>query len=150
MNLETSKKVLKVFGILAIIGGIFFLLISLLALFGGAALTTVTEPDAQQASGYAFELSFLMLISGIVFLLEGIFSLKAVKDATKAQPAWILAIISIVIAVIDLISTIVTGQTSNLFSHFCNLVTSIVVFIAVNNIKKSVTESEQKEEPKQA
>ncbi len=73
----------------------------------------------------------LFFILGVISLLEGIFSLRGAKDASKIMPAWIFAIIGVIAAVIGLF----TG--GSLGSSVFSLIINIVIFIAANKIRKT-------------
>ena len=82
MDLETSKKLLKIFGI--IILGILGILSGLLAFAGGGLIAAANQSDAATlGAGLAVVAGVILVISGIVSLLQGIFSVRAAKDTSK-------------------------------------------------------------------
>ena len=81
MTVETSNKILKIFGILGIIGGALSLILGLVASFGGSLVTEATEDET--AGFMVVFIGIIMVISGIVSLIEGIFSVRAAKDNSK-------------------------------------------------------------------
>ena len=100
MSLEKSQKVVKVLGILSVISAVLGL-IAAIGMFGltglGAASIDTAALDDQTAAGLASlgMVGIILLVSAIVELLQGIFSLRAAKDASKAMPLWIISIISV-------------------------------------------------------
>ena len=73
----------------------------------------------------------IFFILGLISILEGIFSIRGAKDASKIMPAWIFAIIGVIAAVIGLF----TGGSMG--SSIASLIVNIVIFVAANKIKKS-------------
>ena len=137
MSLENSKKILKIFGILGIIGGIFMIILGVVGVaLGGAVIGTAGDVEEDMVTGATVTIAMvIVLISGIVSLLEGIFSVRASKDTTKIQPAWIFAIIGLVSAVIGVVSAITSG--GSFLSPLGTLAINGVIFMAANTIKKS-------------
>ena len=130
MSLGTSKMVLKIFGIFSIICGVFVIALGVFALVGLTQISPdelASDPTLSTGAGSIAILLFL----GLVSLLEGIFSLRGAKDASKIMPAWIFAIIGVITGVIGLFTGGVLG--GSIFS----LIINIVIFIAANKIKKS-------------
>ena len=102
-NIDNAKSTLKILGILCIILGVLGILggIALVAggsLIGGelfsAGVTSAEEaPAAGALTSLVFIAGIIALVSGIIDLLEGIFSVRASKDFSKIQPAYIFSII---------------------------------------------------------
>jgi vacuolar-type H+-ATPase subunit I/STV1 len=138
MSLEKSQKIVKVLGILAIISAVVSLLaaVGLLGL-GGVGVATIDSATDEQATGVAvvFFLGIVLLVTGVVDLLEGIFSLRAAKDASKAGPLWVFSIIGLVLAAIAVIASLMNGGQS-LGSDICTLLINGGIFYLANNIKK--------------
>ncbi|MBP3200109.1 MAG: hypothetical protein J6M39_00460 [Lachnospiraceae bacterium] len=154
MSLNTSKTILKVFGIISIIFGILGLLGGIASIFGGAAINLGTATgevnmDATTAAGGAAVLGILGLIicfDSIIGLISGICSVRASKDSSKIMPAWIFALIGLVLSIISAISTFTfpsttNGSTSNLIGTIIGVIIGVgidaLVFAAANNIKQS-------------
>ena len=130
MSLKTSKLILKIFGIFSIICGIILIILGVVVVIGASQLSPdeiASDPSISAGvSGMA-----LLFILGILSLLEGIFSLRGAKDASKIMPAWIFAIIGVIAAVVGLF----TGGSMG--GSISSLIVNIVIFIAANKIKKS-------------
>ena len=136
MSLEKSQKIVKVLGILSIISAV-LAFIAAIGLFGigglGASMGANDENVAMGAAIMVF-LGVVMLVEGIVSLVQGIFSLQAAKDATKANPLWIISLIGVVLAVLSVITSLTTGQ--DVLSKIFSLAISCFTFYLANNIKK--------------
>ena len=130
MSLNTSKRILKIFGIFSIISGVFLIILGCIVLVGASQLSPEEiASDPSLSAGVASIAVFFVM--GLISLLEGIFSLRGAKDAAKIMPAWIFAIIGVITAVIGLF----TGGTMG--SSIFTLIINIVIFTAANKIKKS-------------
>ena len=138
MEKSTSQKIIKVLGILSIIGAV-LCLVGAAGMFGvgGIGALSVDPEDSEMATGVValFLGGFLLLISGLLELLQGIFSLRAAKDATKAQPLWVISVISLILSVISLISSFGKGG-QEVFSAIFSVIVSAVILYLANNIKK--------------
>ena len=135
MSLETSRKVLKISGILAIIFGCLGLLLGILA-FAGGTMIAVDGSEEAETAGIALAGGIILLVSGIIALLEGIFSLRAAKDSSKIMPAWIFAILGLISGAGGVISSF-SNEESSVGSAIASLAISVLVFVAANTIKKS-------------
>ena len=143
MSIDTSQKILKVVGILCILSGIIGIIIGILGFVGsgiiGAGIATeaveATE-EVGQAFGFAFVLGIFGVVSGVVDLLEGIFSVRAANDSAKIMPAWVFAVLGLIFAAISLVGSF-GGDVSKIISGVLSVVLSLIVFIAANTIKNS-------------
>ena len=134
MTVETSNKILKIFGILGIIGGALSVIMGLVASFSGQIVTVAAEDESMGL--LVVVVGIIMVITGIVSLIEGIFSVRAAKDNSKIGPAWWFAIISLVMGVISIGSNLANG--SGIAGSIPSLLISILIFMAANTIKKAV------------
>ena len=137
MSLETSKKVLKISGIICIVVGIIMLIFGILATLGGgyAAVDTSAGID-EETAGLALVGGILSFVYGIILLIEGIFSVRGAKNSAKIMPAWIFAIIGLISSAYDLFTNLGSGLSA-ISSSIIGLAISALVFVAANNIKKS-------------
>ena len=141
MSVETSQKILKVFGIIAIVIGALGLLGGILTIIGGGVLgagfSGLTDDVAggSLVGGVVILTGIVVVISAIVTLLEGIFSVRAAKDSSKIMPAFVFAIIGLASGAIGLIRAIASG--SGIFSGLISLAISCLVFWAANTIRKN-------------
>lgn len=146
MSLETSQKILKVFGIIDIVIGILGILVGILAVVGagmigasgvGDVAVQNATVDASAAGALALVAGIVLIVSAIITLLQGIFSVRAAKDSSKIMPAYVFAIIGLVSSVISVISSISSSGSSGLLSGIIGLLISCLVFVAANTIRKN-------------
>ena len=130
MSLRTSKTILKIFGIFSIIGGVLLIVLGVVVLVGSSQLSPEEIASDPSLSAGVFGMAVFFIL-GLVSLLEGIFSIRGAKDASKIMPAWIFAIIGVIAAVIGLF----TGGSMG--GSISSLIVNIVIFVAANKIRKS-------------
>ena len=141
MSIGTSKKILKIFGILGIIMGILALAGGVLALFGGGVAGMKLNPETvtdQEAGVVAllFGGGIIFLITGFISLIEGIFSVRAAKDSSKIMPAWIFAILGLISGVVSLVSSF-KADLPTIVGGVISILINVLIFVAANTIKKS-------------
>lgn len=148
MQRSGSQKALLVLSILNIIGAVLALLGGLALMMGGAVIGTVDSSEAAQAlagSGVsqgelgilASLAGFVVLLAGVIELIMGILGVRAANDNQKIMPVWVLAIISLVLNAIGLISTIATGSFgSQGSSYIVSLILAVLMMWICNNIKR--------------
>ena len=130
MSLNTSKLILKIFGIFSIICGVILIILGAMVFIGASQLSPEEiAADPSLSAGVSGMALFFVL--GVISLLEGIFSLRGAKDASKIMPAWIFASIGVIAAVVGLF----TGGSMG--GSVFSLIVNIVIFVAANKIKKS-------------
>ena len=138
MTVETSKKILKVFGILSIIFGVLGVILGIVAIAGGGLAASAGAGDEVVAAGAVIiVLGILALVSSVVSLLDGIFSVRAANDTSKIMPAWVFAIIGLVLRVITLFTNLKSG-TSSIVGAIIGIGIGVLIFMAANTIKKSL------------
>ena len=134
MTVEGSSKILKIFGILGIIGAILSLIVGAIMLFAGPLVVATGEEGTEEMGVLAFVVGIIMIISGIISLIEGICSVRAAKDNSKIGPAWFFAILGLVMGVISLGTTLANG--GSIAGSIPSILFSILIFMAANTIKK--------------
>ena len=143
MTLETSRKILKIAGILTIIAGIATLAIGILSIAMGGVATTMPEAevDEQVQTGIIAILAggALGVIAGIMSLVEGSFCVSASKTGKHATGAWIFSIIGLILCVVESVSTIKGGvaNTSDIVSIIVGIILNVLVFVAAKNVKNA-------------
>lgn len=151
MSLDTSKKVLKVSGIITIVFAIMGIIIGILAIVGIGALGIGTATGDVQSNanlaaavGIVSIFGLLALIGSIVDLISGICSVKAANDISKIMPAWVFTLIALILDVISVIAFFVqkrpegtTVTPSNVIGLIIGLALSALVFCAANNVKRA-------------
>ena len=138
MSVQTSKSILKVLGIIDIVMGVLVLLLSTLTLAGGSLLASGAVPLDQVEAGASGSLVLVaggsMLLLGGFSLAEGILSRRAANDPSKAQPAFVFAIISLVFASVNLIWAIVGGGSP--VSGIVSVGINVLLVMAANTLRK--------------
>ena len=138
MSVQTSKSMLKVFGILDVIFGVLLVIFSALAFTGGGLMASGAVPMDQAEAGVSSALVFVaggaMLVLGGFSLASGILSCRAAKDPSKAQPAFVFAVISLVLAAINLTNAIV-GSGSPV-SAIVSVAINVLLVMAANTLRK--------------
>lgn len=147
-TLDNAKQTLKILGILTIVLGILGIIGAVAIGAGGGLIannlatsgTAATDADtAFLVIGGMSVLAIMTLVSAIVDLLLGIFSVRASNDFSKIGPAWVLAVIGLVLAVIGTIMNLVAGGVNytNIASGVVSIVLSACIFWAANTIKQN-------------
>ena len=138
MTVESSKSILKVFVIIDIIFGALEALLGILAVAGGGLLATGTIPadqvDVETSGAIVLGAGVVLLVLGIFSIVEGILSHRAGKDPSKAKPAFICAIISLVLAAISMISTI--SSSGSPVSAITSVLINLLLVMAANTLRK--------------
>lgn len=139
-DLETSKKILKIIGILTIIGAVLSLIGGILMMAGGGAATgmeeAATDTDLQNGIAAMIGVGIVIVISGIINLISGIVSVKASKDGKYGKIAWIFAILGIIGALINGVSNLTSSFSfSTLLSTLISLALSAMIFFAAKTVK---------------
>lgn len=139
-----SQKAIKVISIILIIVSVIAILVGLITMMGGMAVigagSQVTEADQEFYATGAGLLLFLglgSLISGIIDLIIGIFGLRGAKDPSKIKPFFVISIIGLILAVLNLLGAITSG--ADITSVSSNIISVILLALCVyfsNNIRK--------------
>lgn len=138
MQLETAKKVLKIFGIIGIIFAVLGIILGIMFLAGGGLGATQAQTDEDVAAvGILMVLGIVMIIGCILSLIEGIFSVKASKDGKYGKVAWVFAILSIISSAFSLIGSIMNPGSGSTGSAIVGLIIAITVFVAAKTVKQA-------------
>ena len=146
MSIDNAKSTLKVLGVLNIIFGIFGIGLAIAFYSGGHILgiNVMNTPGAEGAeqtmtlAGTMLVLAVFVLISAIVDLLLGIFSIRGANHTDKIGPAFVLSIIALILSVISLILSFANGITfSSVLDGIVGIVFSACIFWAANTIRKN-------------
>lgn len=144
MNRSSSQKALLVIAIINIVFGAFALIAGLMSGVLGVGVGILNSSDIasagvtgnQQAAvtaGFSL-LGIVGIVDGILTLVEGILGLRAANDNQKIMPVWILAIASLVISALNLISGLFSGKFS--LSLIVSVIVAGLMFWIANNIKQ--------------
>ena len=131
-----GSKMLKVTGILMIIGGALALVIAIIAVIGIAAAASLA---AGALGGGIIALaviaSILALLGGGIELVAGILGVKNWNQPAKAQPCIVFGAIIIALSVLSNILNLASGSEFNLFSLLLGLVLPVLYLIGAVQLK---------------
>ena len=150
MSIQNAKSTLKILGILSVILGIFGVIVGLGlvaggGLFGADTLMSgkVTTADGAETvsvvTGMVMAMGIFTAVSALVDVLLGVFSVRASKDFSKINPAYILSIIALALSVISLFMNFAEFNLSTLLSALPSIVFSAVLFLAAKTVKEENT-----------
>lgn len=134
--MSNSQKYINVISILDIIFGVIGLIVGGLGAAGGLAIAggaVQAEVGAADAAGFSIVM-ILVIIASIFSIVTGVLGVRAAKDASKIQPVFILAIVSLAIAVISLVLGYVQGKPDS--SSVSSIIGSALMVWCANNVKK--------------
>ena len=140
MKIETSKSVLSVCGTMNMFYGILVMLVGVLIAADGGLISAVAsaEADIPEVAGPLVLVAGIgIVLMGVLSLMVGILSRKAVTDPSKAQPVFVLAVISLVIACINLASTFFVGGAT--VSTIVGVVFNGLLVAAAYTVRKEAT-----------
>ena len=142
MTVDSARKILNIAAVIHIICGIPMIVVGILGLSGTAAATVAPEIAESLAeavpmtAGVIMVLSAITLIVGFLAAVEGVLDRRAAKDPAKVMPVWYLSIVLLVINVIGLGLSAVTGTMG--ISTVIELLFTVLVFSAANSIRKEL------------
>ena len=115
-----GHKVLKVTGILMIIGGAFGIIAGIVAVLGVSGLAALVGSAA--GTGMLYLASILCLASGVVQLIAGVMGVKHCESPEMAQKCIIWGAIVAALSVLGNILNVVAGSSFNVASLMIGLV----------------------------
>ena len=125
-----GRKLLKVTGILMIIGGAFGIIGGIVAMIGAGALAAVLETSA----GGLMLASALILASAVFQLIAGIMGVKNCDKPEKAQSCLVMGVIVAILSVAGNVISNVLGSDFNILSYATGLIIPVLYIIgAVKN-----------------
>ena len=138
MSLKTSKTILKVFGIIAIVVSIIGIIFFALGAFGGG-YTAATNNEAKGVGDFIMYFSLFMIAACVVSLIAGICSVRAANNSKHIMPAFIFILISLICSVINVVYTFATKDQSgsSVVTPIISLAINAIEFVAANTIRKS-------------
>ena len=149
MNLETSRKILKIFGIIGIVLAVLSLIVSLITLVGGGAVAGMPETaDNSELALGAVELMMIGvigIISGIINLIEGIVSVKASKNNKFGTAAFVFAILGLIGSCVNGISSISKGglDGASIVGILLGIALSVVILLSANRVRVAYKNGEE-------
>ena len=142
MTVDSARKILNIAAVIHIICGIPMIVVGILGLSGTAAATVAPEiadslaEAGPMTAGVIMVLSAVILIVGFLAAVEGVLDRRAAKDPTKVMPVWYLSVVLLVINVIGLGLSAVTGTLG--IGTIIELLFTVLVFSAANSIRKEL------------
>ena len=142
MTVDSARKVLNIAAVIHLIGGILMIVVGILGLSGTAAASVAPEiadslaEAGPMTAGAVMALSAVILIVGFLAAVEGVLDRRAAKDPAKVMPVWYLSIVLLVINVIGLGLSAVTGTLG--IGTIIELLFTVLVFSAANSIRKEL------------
>ena len=151
MSLEGSKKFLKVIGIINIVFGIIGIIGGVVAIAGGgllgigaasgeAAVSASELKGMQVGIGLAVFGGLFILVASVINVVEGCFDVKASKDISKIMPAWVFAVIGLILCAYSVFKFVSKQDFSDVSSNLSvafDVLISVLTFFAANTIKKA-------------
>ena len=145
-KIKNAKSTLKVLGILSIILGVVAILLGAMSIGGGGVLAgqmatsggmSSAEADtAATVTGLVLVAGIALLISGVFTLLLGIFSVRGANDFSKVGPAYVFAIIDLVVSIFGVIANFAgTMNVSSLLEGVVGVVFAACIFWAAKTIR---------------
>lgn len=149
MGIKEANQTLKILGVITLIFGIFGILASLGIFAGGSMLfgelansgelQNANPQDVSTVTGLLTVAGIATLISSIVDIALGFFSIRAAGDPDKINPAYTFALIGLVLAVASAIISLMNGiNYTSITSSIVSLLFSGILFRAAKTIKESV------------
>ncbi len=139
MEMKNSRTVLQVAGVIDFVFGIPGVLLGILGIAGAAAIANIPELS-EEAAGVSAALmgggSVLIILASMVAVIEGILTLRAVKDPTKIMPVWVLALIYLGFSVIGMVYALSMSSVGT--TDVVRLALNAFVFYAANSMKVAV------------
>lgn len=139
MEMNNSKTVLKVAGIMDFVAGIPYLLLGALGIAGVKAVTQITETTSvlgNIGSALVTGGSAVVIIAGLICVIEGLLAFWAVKDPTKVMPVWYISAISLAMTAVGVVIAMVHGSADT--GDMIGLALNGLVFYAANSMKVAV------------
>jgi len=142
MSLETSKKVLKISGILTVIFAVLAIIAGIALLGFGSVIAVDEEIQAMEGAAEgvfgAYLIGILCLVSGTISLIEGVVSVKASKNTKYGTAAFIFAIFGLLGSISSVITSFKNnGNASGFVSAFLTIALSVLILVAANNVRQA-------------
>ena len=147
MKLTTAQKVLKIVGIITIIGAILVILLGVLATTGiGNAVeqNAAALDDAEVSTGAGLMMlgGIALIVGGFFDFVTGILSVMTSKNGKYAKVTLILTIISVVYSIVNSVASYTKSgfTTSNVITLIVEIVLSVLLCVAANTVKVAFEE----------
>ena len=140
MSIDTAKKLLKVFGVLDIIGGVLMVIVAVIMLGAGGLVAgdpaLAAELGGAEAGQTVLSAGIGALDSAAISVIAGVFSLWAAKDSSKYKGTWIMSLFSLGVGAIGLFLILVFHMQGSIISEAAATFTALATFLAANTVKK--------------
>ena len=134
-----KNQMLKVCGILMIIGGSLGILINIIAVVGvGAVAALAAYAGAGVIVGLLTFACILMLAGSVMELVTGILGVKTCDKPEKVKSCITCCIIVIALSLLGTVLTIISGGSVNFFSLLLSLVLPVLYLIGAFQLKKAI------------
>ncbi len=147
MKLTTAQKVLKIVGIITIIGAILVILLGVLATTGiGNAVeqNSAALEDAEVSTGAGLMMlgGIALIVGGLFDFVTGVLSVMTSKNGKYAKVTLILTIISVVYSIVNSVASYTKSgfTTSNVVMLIVEIVLSVLLCVAANTVKVAFEE----------
>ena len=124
---KKSNVLLKVAGILMIVGGAIAMVVGIIAVIAALAVAAIAGSEAD--TGLLTIAAILVLVSAIVEFIAGILGAANASKPEKAQTCIIFGVIVIICSLLGNVITIVAGGTFNVFSAILGLALPVLYLI---------------------
>ncbi len=137
-----SQKAIKVFSIIAIIGGVLAALLAVLMFVGmGVVAGETVNFDGTQVdeSFIAAVAGFMFLICAVEYLVAGIFGVRGANNPQKIGPFYVICWIIVVLQVLALVVDVVSGGNDmavTVVEHIVELIIPVILLVLANKVKK--------------
>ena len=132
--MEKSNGFLKVTGILMIIGGVFTIVFSILAVVGVGALAATLGTEADL--GLLMVSSIIGLISGVVSLIAGITGAKNANKPEKATACIAFGCLTVLLSILGSILNVVGGNQFSVLGLITGLIVPALYLVGAFQNKK--------------
>ncbi len=132
-----ESQLLRITGIIMIIGGAASILMGILGIAGGALVSA--SAGAEFTGGLVILASVFTIVAGAVELVAGILGAKNWQNPAKAQSCLVLGIILIALSLIsNILSIVMSGFTASmLFGILIGLVLPVLYVVGAMQLKKA-------------
>jgi hypothetical protein len=131
---QTSNKLLKVTGILMIIGGGLGIIVGIIAVLGVGMLALTLGEEANL--GLLTISAILALVSSVISLIAGIFGVSGASKPEKAQRCIVFGVLAIALAVLGNILNMAGGNSFSPTSLLTGLILPVLYLIGAFQNKK--------------
>lgn len=129
-----SNGFLKVAGILMIIGGVFTIIFSILAVIGVGALAATLGAEVNM--GLVMVSSILSLVSGVVSLIAGIVGTKNANKPEKAMTCIVFGGLTVLLSLLGSILNVIGGSQFSVVGLITGLLVPVLYLIGAFQNKK--------------